>query len=101
MDKLCGSIVVNGTKYTLLPGENALEGGLVATLEHKNVSPRAQFALLRLKNCGSENSPRVTNAKGNCAALPVQVKIGKARSVRGASAGGLFGIGLCELKVQG
>ncbi len=63
MDKLCGSIVVNGTKYTLHPGENALEGGLVATLEHKNVSPRAQFALLRLKNCGSENSPRVTNAK--------------------------------------
>ena len=63
MNTINGSIKLNGEKHVLLPGINDLGKGLIANLEYTRVSPRAEFALLRLTNNGSENSARITEAK--------------------------------------
>lgn len=58
-----GSLCYNEEKTTLNPGTNAIADGLVAVLECRTIGDHAEFAVLRLKNTGAENSGRITNVK--------------------------------------
>ena len=58
-----GSLCYNGSKITLMPGSNTITDGLVANLEYRAIGDNAEFAVLRLKNTGAENSGRITNVK--------------------------------------
>ena len=63
MAKIAGSIVVNGVKKILCPGENDLGGGLAAFLDYKKVTEWAEYVLLKLQNTGAENSAQITAAR--------------------------------------
>ena len=51
-----GSMIYNGQKIVLTPGCHVLEKGLAATLECRIIGENAEYAVLRLKNSGTENT---------------------------------------------
>lgn len=51
-----GSIHYNGRKIVLNPGTQELGKGLVATLEYSKLTDCAEYAVLKLKNAGQENT---------------------------------------------
>ena len=58
-----GSLVYNGEKVILTPGTLKFPGGLEATLECKNVTAEAEFAVLKLKNTGREDTYQIAQPK--------------------------------------
>ena len=72
MNTICGSMFLDGVKYPVQPGKNTFAGGLVAELEYRRVTPRAEFVLLRLKNEGAEDSARITRVRSLDVTLPVE-----------------------------
>jgi len=58
-----GSMIYNGNKVILMPGRSVLEKGLEATLEIQQVTDTAEFAVLKLKNVGTENTYQIQQPK--------------------------------------
>ena len=58
-----GSMIYNGQKIVLTPGCHVLEKGLAATLECRIIGENAEYAVLRLKNSGTENTFQIQQPK--------------------------------------
>ncbi|MBO5069761.1 MAG: alpha-galactosidase [Roseburia sp.] len=60
---MTGSIIYNGEKVILSPGTMKLDRGLEVTLECKDVTEVAEFAVLKLKNTSMENTHQIRQPK--------------------------------------
>ena len=63
MNNLCASLNYNGKKFVFSPGTSNIDSVLEVSYECRRLSDFAEFAVLKLKNTGVENTKLISDVK--------------------------------------